>query len=119
MPVLHIHALDDTHVLYNGGAGPDAFPDPTKVTDFTSVPETINRWTQRNGCNTTPQRVLAVAGAYCDVQAPCSGGARVQLCVTETGGHSWPGGAAVRRTKPGNSQAISANDVMWDFFNGR
>lgn len=119
VPVLHIHALDDTHVLYNGGAGPDAFRDPTKVTDFTSVPETIARWTQRNVCNTAPQRVLAVPGAYCDVQAPCNGGARVQLCVTETGGHSWPGGTPVRRGKPGNSQAISANDVMWDFFNGR
>jgi polyhydroxybutyrate depolymerase len=29
--VLHIHAKDDTHVLYNGGAGPDAFRDPSKV----------------------------------------------------------------------------------------
>lgn len=119
VPVLHIHALDDTHVLYNGGAGPDAFPDPSKVTDFTSVPETVSRWTQRNGCSAVPQRVLAVPGAYCDLQSPCSGGARVQLCVTETGGHSWPGGSPVRRTKPGNSQAISANDVMWDFFNAR
>lgn len=119
IPVLHIHALDDAHVLYGGGAGPDAFRDPSKVTDFTSVPETITRWTRRNGCSAPPQRVLTVPGAWCERHDGCSGGAAVQLCVTETGGHSWPGAPAVRRGKPPPSQALSANDVMWDFFGGR
>jgi polyhydroxybutyrate depolymerase len=96
IPVLHIHALDDAHVLYGGGAGPDAFRDPSKVTDFTSVPETITRWTRRNGCSAPPQRVLTVPGAWCERHDGCSGGAAVQL-----------------------SQALSANDVMWDFFGGR
>lgn len=119
IPVLHIHALDDTHVLYGGGAGPDAFRDPSKVTDFTSVPETIRRWTQRNACSAPPQRVLTVPGAWCERHDGCRGGARVQLCVTEIGGHSWPGASAHRRGKPPPSQALSANDVMWDFFVGR
>ncbi|PLY01565.1 MAG: hypothetical protein C0622_06915, partial [Desulfuromonas sp.] len=47
--VMHIHALDDTHVLFNGGAGEDAFRDPAMVTDFTSVSETIARWVVREG----------------------------------------------------------------------
>jgi len=38
----------------------------------------------------------------------------VQLCVTDTGEHSWPGGHKSRGEAP--SQAISANDVMWEFF---
>lgn len=114
--VLHIHARDDTHVLFNGGAGPDAFRDPSKVMEFVSVPETIARWRQRNHCPAVPQRTLDKPGAYCETYAPCQGGTRVQLCVTETGGHSWPGAASVRRGKAAASQELNANDVIWDFF---
>lgn len=112
--VLHVHARDDTHVLFDGGAGPDAFRDRAKVADFTSVPETVRRWVQRNGCAATPVRVVDRPGATCDLHAPCRGGARVQLCVTDGGGHSWPGGGAVRGKSP--STALSANDAMWAFF---
>ena len=114
--VLHIHAQDDDHVLFNGGAGEAAFKDPKKVTDFVSVPETISRWTQRNQCTGTPQRVITVPGAHCDAYANCAGGTQVELCVTDTGGHSWPGGSKPRAGKAEVSQAIQANDVMWDFF---
>lgn len=114
--VLQIHAKNDTHVLFNGGAGKDAFRDVSKVTDFTSVPDTVARWTQRNGCTAPPVRVLERPGATCEAHTGCEGGATVQVCVTDTGGHSWPGAAKVRSGKEPASQAISANDVMWDFF---
>jgi polyhydroxybutyrate depolymerase len=111
--VLHIHAKDDTHVLFEGGAGPDVIK--YGVTDFTSVPSTISKWVGLNSCKAKPIRVLENAGAYCELYAGCADGARVQLCVTEEGGHSWPGGEKPR----GNgtpSRAISATDVMWKFF---
>ena len=114
--VLHIHARDDDHVLFNGGAGAAAFRDPKKIADFVSVPQSIGRWTQRNQCSGAPQRVVSVPGATCDVYAPCAGGSQVELCVTDTGGHSWPGGSKSRAGKGEASQAIQANDVMWDFF---
>jgi len=114
--VLHIHAMNDTHVLFNGGAGEGSFKDPSKVTDFTSVPETIARWVKRNDCAPTPKRVLDVKGAFCDLYETCAGGTQVKLCVTETGEHSWPGGHKPRGETP--SQAISANDEIWDFFMG-
>lgn len=113
VPVLHIHARDDSHVLFNGGAGPDAARAST-VTDFVSVPDTVTKWTRLNGCAAPARRVLQTHGAYCEQYASCSG-APVQLCVTETGGHSWPGGHKRRAEQP-PSQAISANDVMWEFF---
>ncbi|AXK72480.1 poly(3-hydroxybutyrate) depolymerase [Lysobacter sp. TY2-98] len=112
--IAHFHARDDDHVLFNGGAGAEAFRDRSMVTDFTSVPATIDRWTRYDGCSAPPRRVLSVPGAYCELRAPCNGGAQVQLCVTETGAHSWPGGHK-DRGEPA-SQAISANDVMWRFF---
>jgi polyhydroxybutyrate depolymerase len=114
--VLHIHAQDDDHVLFNGGAGEAAFKDSKKVADFVSVPDTIARWTQRNQCTGAPQRLIVVPGAYCDAYASCAGGAQVELCVTDTGGHSWPGGSKPRAGKADVSQAINANDTMWDFF---
>lgn len=112
--VLHIHARNDTHVLYEGGAGPDSV-DRAQVTDYRSVPASVARWVAFNGCQGSPQRVLETDGAWCELYTPCRGGARVQLCVTERGGHSWPGG--VKRTRgEAASQALSANELMWEFF---
>lgn len=114
--VLHVHARNDTHVLFEGGAGRDAFHDPSKVMDFVSVPETISRWVKRNRCATTPRRVLETPGAYCDLYSGCDEGVTVQVCVSETGGHSWPGAAVVRRGKEEATKALDANDVIWSFF---
>lgn len=114
--VLHIHARDDTHVLFDGGAGPGAFRDTSKVMNFVSVPETVARWVARDRCSGPTRRTLDVPGAFCEVHAGCADGREVQLCVTETGGHSWPGAPTVRRGKPGASTALDANDVIWRFF---
>jgi polyhydroxybutyrate depolymerase len=112
--VLHIHARDDRHVLFDGGAGPDSAP-AAQVTDYTSVTDTIARWTRLDGCTAPPQRVLDRPGAVCEMHDGCAGGSRVQLCVTEAGGHSWPGGRKPRGGPPA-STALSANDAMWAFF---
>ncbi|MFT3663424.1 alpha/beta hydrolase family esterase [Piscinibacter sp.] len=113
--VLQIHARDDDHVPFDGGLGEKSRR--RQVTGFTAVPATIARWVERDRCPVGPQRVLEVPGAYCDRHAPCAGGTKVALCVTESGGHSWPG---ARRKRGGeSSKAISANDVMWEFFDGR
>lgn len=113
--VLHIHARNDSHVLYEGGIGPDAV-DRDLITDFRSVPDTVVRWVERNRCAPVPQRVLEKDGAWCERYAPCAGGTQVQLCVTAAGGHSWPGGHKPRGEAP--TQAIDANAVMGDFFGG-
>lgn len=110
VPVLHIHAKDDSHVQFGGGAGKDA----RDRSDFTSVPDTVAKWVGLNQCPARPQRVLDEHGAYCDLFAPCKNGTQVKLCVTDTGGHSWPG---AEKTRNGSaSQALSATDMMWDFF---
>lgn len=114
--VLHIHARNDTHVRFEGGAGPDAFRDSTKVMDFVSVPETMARWAKRNRCPAPPQRMLDRPGVMCEAYTGCADGARVQLCATEDGGHSWPGAEVVRRGKEAASRALSANDAIWAFF---
>lgn len=112
--ILHIHAKNDDRVLFGGGAG-KKFRDESKVTDFVSVPDSVKKWVVHNNCQSTPVRTLEKPGAYCERHSQCEGGVAVQLCVTDTGGHSWPGGTKPRGSEP-PSQVISANDVMWDFF---
>lgn len=108
--VLHIHARDDTHVLFAGGAGPDAFRDRRAVMDFVSVPETVSRWRTRLGCRAEAEPVLERPGARCERHAGCRGGVELQLCVTDGGGHSWPGAEVVRRGKAPASTALDANE---------
>lgn len=112
--ILHIHAKNDDRVLFNGGAG-KKFRDESKVTDFVSVSDSVKKWVAHNHCQSTPLRTLEKPGAYCEKYAQCKGSVAVQLCVTDTGGHSWPGGTKPRGSES-PSQVISANDVMWDFF---
>lgn len=95
--VLHIHAKDDKLVPFNG------------------VAASVSKWAQLNGCQQTPRRSLEMAGAYCEVYSYCRGQSEVQLCVTDTGGHTWPGGAAAR-AQGAPSQAISATNTAWDFL---
>jgi polyhydroxybutyrate depolymerase len=114
--VLEIHARDDDHLPFNGGMGAKSFR--SAVTNFTSVPDSIARWVARDECATPAKRVLDKPGAYCDRHAPCRGGTAVELCVTATGGHSWPGATKTRGSEP-TSKAIDANDLMWNFFLGR
>ena len=112
--ILEIHAKDDEMVLFNGGAGRKT----NMLADFAPVADTIAKWVRLDGCNPTPRRVLDKPGAYCDAYTQCRADAQVKLCVTESGGHSWPGGRKVRTGEAGSS-AISANDVMWEFFESR
>jgi poly(3-hydroxybutyrate) depolymerase len=112
--VLHIHAKDDELELFDGGSGRKS----SKVTAFVSVPDSIAKWVRLNSCSTTPKRVFENAGAYCDAYTQCRGGVEVKLCVTPTGGHSWPGGKKPRGDTPG-STALSATDVIADFFVSR
>lgn len=112
--VLHIHARNDSHVLFGGGIGPDSV-NAAAVTDYVSVAQSTAGWVQRNACSASAKPVLNKPGAYCELYGPCRGQTAVQLCVTDTGGHSWPGGQKSRGAEP-SSQAISANKVMWDFF---
>lgn len=115
--VLHIHAHNDGHVLFNGGAGEDAFRDSSRVTDFTSVPETIARWVERNGCSPVPVvKTFKTGGVSCEEYTGCRDHTAVELCITEQGGHSWPGGARPRPQADTPTKALDAADVIWDFF---
>jgi polyhydroxybutyrate depolymerase len=60
-----------------------------------------------------------VPGAWCNAYRRCADGAQVQLCVTDTGGHSWPGADRVRPGKGAASTALDASAVIWRFFDSQ
>jgi polyhydroxybutyrate depolymerase len=109
--VLHIHAKDDPLERFEGGAGRKR----QAVTDFVAVPDSVAKWVAIDGCRPEPKRVFEREGAYCEAYDGCRGGSEVKLCVTPSGGHSWPGGAKPRGGGQG-STAFSATDLIWDFF---
>lgn len=112
--VLHIHARDDDHVPFDGGMGPRSLARAEGA--HTGVPETLARWRAHDACPDAPPRtVLAVPGARCERHGPCRDASAVQACITDTGGHSWPGGSKPRGGGP-VSEAIDATTLIWDFF---
>ncbi|MDP3760671.1 MAG: PHB depolymerase family esterase [Ramlibacter sp.] len=80
-----------------------------------SARATAVKWAELNGCSDKPRLVLEKAGAYCEAWTYCRRQAAVHLCVTDTGGHSWPG-AKARAGAAAPSQAISATGAMWGFL---
>ncbi|MGZ8393454.1 MAG: extracellular catalytic domain type 1 short-chain-length polyhydroxyalkanoate depolymerase [Nitrospira sp.] len=112
--ILHIHAKDDELELFNGGAGRKS----SMVVPFVSVPDSIAKWVTLNRCSPTPKRVFENSGAYCEAYSQCRNDVEVKLCVTATGGHSWPGGKKPHGDGAA-STALSATDVISDFFSSR
>lgn len=111
--VLAVHAKDDPQVPFAAAARPDAADKPAAPRAM-SVSDAAAKWAQLDGCAAQPRHILDKDGAYCEVYTYCRSQAEVQLCATDTGGHTWPGGKA-----RGASQALSATDLMWDFFSRR
>jgi polyhydroxybutyrate depolymerase len=91
-------------------------------TDFYSVEHSIQAWVQANGCEKEPvvTKLPDTAGDETIITRKTYGsgkdGTEVVLIVIEGGGHTWPG-QEPRLTFLGKStKNISANDLMWEFF---
>jgi polyhydroxybutyrate depolymerase len=118
VPVLHFHGTKDGLVLYGG---PDERT-PKNIM-FLSVDATVRAWAAANGCPEAPAAVdlLGPAGGGTTVQrrayGPGKDGAEVVLYVIEGGGHTWPGRAAPVKVLGKSATALSANDLIWEFFN--
>jgi polyhydroxybutyrate depolymerase len=113
VPVMHFHGTDDKIVPAEGtGQG--------RV--IRSVDETIRLWCRVNGCPTTPaattieDRVDDGTSVACKVYGPGNNDAEVVLYEIVGGGHTWPGQIPPVRFLGRSTLDISANDLMWEFF---
>ncbi|MBN2103156.1 T9SS type A sorting domain-containing protein [bacterium] len=99
VPIIYFHALDDTGVPFEGGAGSGYM--------FPSVGSVIHQWIEINGCDTDPDTILNLDGAV--GLHWCAGNTHADIVqyTRPTGGHSWPG----------SNTPTAATKLIWEFFN--
>lgn len=121
VPVMHFHGTADAFAPFQGGYG-KGFLGRSKVTKFRSVDHTIQAWVKANGCNTEPEIVALPDIAKDNMKSTrktWSGGkdgSEVVLIEIEGGGHTWPGQKPIVSLLGDSTMDISANDLMWEFF---
>ena len=110
VPVISFNGTADLLVWYDGGI-------------YESVPRTIARWSMRNGCSREIETVYQRGNVRCEAYRKCKGGATVELCTIDGGGHSWPGGRDISLVAPhtfglegDTTRDINASRAMWEFF---
>ncbi len=102
VPLLHIHALDDQAVLYDGGCGPDC----TSGHDHQSVADAVDFWAAEAGCGDATKVTYDKSGGSCVTYRGCD--APVSLCTLNSGGHEWPG--------TDSPTGFDATNMIWQYF---
>jgi polyhydroxybutyrate depolymerase len=121
VPVMHFHGTKDEFAPYEGGYG-KGFLGRNGITSFRSVEHTVQSWVKANGC-VPVAKVIALPDKAKDgmrvKQHTWSGGkhgSEVVLVEIVGGGHTWPGQTPILPRFGDSTTDISANDLMWDFF---
>jgi polyhydroxybutyrate depolymerase len=118
VPLLHFHGTDDAFIPFGGGRGAKSL----SGTDFRPVARSIRSWVEANGCDAEPttEELPDRARDGTRVLKKTYGGGRdgseVVLVVIEGGGHTWPGRKLPERLLGKATANVSANDLMWEFF---
>lgn len=111
VPIMEVHGTEDPTVPYTGSFG------------IASVPDVLNYWNGKNGCDTTVVDTFdfpdIVTTDSCTVQRiayrSCNQQTEVVHLRVDGGGHSWPGAIPVPGLNPTN-QDINASVLIWQFF---
>ncbi|MGC3968535.1 MAG: PHB depolymerase family esterase [Pirellulales bacterium] len=118
MPVMQFHGTADTFVPWNGmGQGPVRLP-----VKFRGVEETIRFWTTFNACADKPQEETLPDTADDGTTVTRftypggKGDSEVILVKVTGGGHTWPGRDIRLAILGKTTKDISANNLMWEFF---
>ncbi len=119
--VMHFHGTGDEFAPFKGGFGKGG-PGGKGVMDFRSVEHTIQSWVKANGCTAEPT-IVALPDKVNDgmkvTRKTWSGGrdgSEVVLIEITSGGHTWPGMDPPVAMLGKSTKDISANDLMWEFF---
>lgn len=97
--IVHLHALDDGSVLFDGMMLGGVW--------MFSVPVTLERWWSRQCGNVQPDTLVNAGGVVGVRWRSPTGRGDVALYTTTTGGHRWPRASVA---------GLEARDVIWKFF---
>ena len=116
VPVIHFHGTKDPLVPFEKAKGKTA-----SFMKLRGVEDSIQTWVKLNECDEEPKiDGLSKDGDEMKVTRKTYGGgkdgAEVVLVVIEEGGHTWPGQEPPVAFIGKSAVNISANDLMWEFF---
>lgn len=118
VPIMHFHGTADRVVPF---AGPDK--GTPKFLTFKSVEDTVRIWAEINHCERKPvaEKIPDKANHETTVTKKTykpknKDGAEIVLFEIENGGHTWPGRQLPFNLTGKSTKDISANDLIWDFF---
>jgi len=116
VPIIHFHGSKDNIVPFEITKGKS--PSFMKLK---GVEESVLTWVKLNGCDENPKtETISKDGDEIKVSRKTYGngkdGAEVVLVVIEEGGHTWPGEKPPVGFIGKSAKNISANDLMWEFF---
>jgi polyhydroxybutyrate depolymerase len=115
--VIHFHGTDDEHATFKGGKGKGV-----SGTEFYSVEHSSRAWVKADGCDKEPvvTKLPDTAKDRTTVTRKTYGSGKeaseVVLIEIEGGGHTWPGQEAWLKALGKSTKNVSANDLMWEFF---
>ncbi|MCY2963507.1 MAG: prolyl oligopeptidase family serine peptidase [Planctomycetota bacterium] len=100
VPVIHFHGSKDNIVPFEMVKGK-----APSFMNLKGVEDSIQTWVKLNGCEEKPK-----------TDTISKDGSEVVLVVIEEGGHTWPGQKPPVGFIGKSARNISANDLMWEFF---
>jgi len=106
VPVIGFHGVLDPVVPYEGGTAGGR--------PILGAEQWAAEWAELNGCAGGPESQAPIGDAQPLFWTGCA--APVEFYRVTEAGHSWPGGANDDPEMGGSSGAVSANDLIWDFF---
>lgn len=118
--VIEFHGTDDRIVPYDGRKNLT-----TELLGSKSVEDTISVWVKLDGCpeqpkvDALPHKADDATKVFQKTYGPGKDGSEVVLIEIDGGGHTWPGAAsppAVGQFLGNTTHDISANEMLWDFF---
>jgi mannan endo-1,4-beta-mannosidase len=107
VPVVAFHGQQDNTNPYNGGG--------TELWRY-SVPTAQQRWATINGCTATPTTTQVATHVVKTTYPGCRDSGEVSLYSVSDGGHTWPGSPYESTGNGKTTREISANTLMWQFF---
>lgn len=111
MPVIGLHSYLDESVPYLGGVGSGVSGHYNSPQDSVQTAFALHaNCTVLNDTLLNNSDMTVIRWHECDCQR------EMVLYMTHDGGHSWPGGQQGTGIGDPPSTVISANDLMWDFF---
>jgi polyhydroxybutyrate depolymerase len=110
--LLAIHGDSDRNHPAEGGAGSRSIAGVA----FTSMADSLERWSGAMGCPGAPQATVAGALTTTDWR-PCRDGAVARYVLIAGADHPWPGGVPGATAIQGEtSTALDATAAVWAFF---